>query len=236
MTDPRESDVCDAFAVIAQRHGWTVYPETGGWDLLLVNGDQIGVQAKVRANLAVIQQALPGPYAMTAVGPHFRAILTADGMELDPICRPLRLLRFSLLFMDRREPMEFGTNMLTDATAREPYRWQTVRPVALPCVVPMHSGGCPSPLVLSRWKIGALRVLARCQLRGWVTTADGQDCNHDMGYMIRTGMLVRIGMDGRRIKYQVGEHRKRPDRQHPQEFAQIVEQERAAVGKAKVTP
>lgn len=42
-----EAELCLAFSEVATAAGWTVYPETGGWDQLLVNaaGEQIGVQA-----------------------------------------------------------------------------------------------------------------------------------------------------------------------------------------------
>ena len=236
MTHQRESDLCDAFAALAAGHGWTVYPETGAWDLLLAasDGTQIGVQAKLKANLGVITQALPRFRQQT--GPHFRAILTACGCELETVCRPLKLLRFAMLGTISNRPIWMGEHYLTSAPDRESYRWMTTHPVILPCIVPCHSGGCPSPLVLSRWKIGALRVLARCELRGYVTTADGKEVDHDMGYMIRARMLVYHGREGRRITYTLGEHRKRPDLQHPQEYLQILAQEAAANGVDRQPP
>jgi len=41
-----EAAMCSAFTKWANAQGWVVYPETEGWDMLLVNrvdGSQIGV-------------------------------------------------------------------------------------------------------------------------------------------------------------------------------------------------
>ena len=65
---------------------WTVYPETGGFDLLLVQdatGDQLAVEAKLTFNLKVLEQVLPGRFDATwrhpAKGPDFRAVLVPSG-------------------------------------------------------------------------------------------------------------------------------------------------------------
>lgn len=74
-----EADLCEAFACDARRDGWIVYPEQGGWDMLLVrHGIQVGIQAKLKANTHVLLQALPdrSRCRLTAgPGPHYRAVL-----------------------------------------------------------------------------------------------------------------------------------------------------------------
>src|SRR6185312_7545021 len=57
-----EAAMCAAFSEWAQGQGWTPYAETAGFDILLVHGDgtQIGVQAKLRFNTAVLAQILSG--------------------------------------------------------------------------------------------------------------------------------------------------------------------------------
>ena len=52
----KESDLCAAF-LASLPEGWTAYPETAGFDILLgreVDGFQIGIQAKLRLNAKVI--------------------------------------------------------------------------------------------------------------------------------------------------------------------------------------
>lgn len=53
-----EAELCEDFTGGARALGWTVYPETAGFDLLLAGPDgvQIGVEAKLRPNLAVVAQ------------------------------------------------------------------------------------------------------------------------------------------------------------------------------------
>jgi hypothetical protein len=63
-----EAALCEAYVTAIstghykQGKGWTIYPETSGWDLLLVRGDgvQIGIEAKLALNPLVVSQALPG--------------------------------------------------------------------------------------------------------------------------------------------------------------------------------
>ena len=86
MADPvgykKEADLCLAF-IRCLPHGWTAYPETGGFDILLSrdeDGFQIGVEAKLRLNTKVITQAMEGwsvSYVCEA-GPDCRAVLVPE--------------------------------------------------------------------------------------------------------------------------------------------------------------
>jgi hypothetical protein len=64
---------------------WTVYAETAGFDLLLVQdvtGVQVGIEAKLTLNLKVLEQALPSRYDgfhRPSVGPDYRAVLDLRG-------------------------------------------------------------------------------------------------------------------------------------------------------------
>ena len=62
MTYGTEADLCREFTAAVREHGeWTAYPETCGWDLVLVHqtGVQIGIEAKKTLNAKVLVQALP---------------------------------------------------------------------------------------------------------------------------------------------------------------------------------
>jgi len=73
-----EAALCADFSVAAAAQGWTIYPETSGWDLLLVKGGtQIGVQAKLRPNLKVLAQAAQ-PLQWGRCGPDFLSVLVPD--------------------------------------------------------------------------------------------------------------------------------------------------------------
>lgn len=75
-----ESALCDCFIESAKKiGGWTVYPETAGFDILCVydsTGHQLGVEAKLRLNAKVADQILPDSFAWSDQrGPDFRAVI-----------------------------------------------------------------------------------------------------------------------------------------------------------------
>lgn len=78
---PTEAALCAAFIEDVNRvGGWTVYPETAGFDILCVydrTGHQLGVEAKLALNARVAEQILPGVagYSVGGAGPDFRAVL-----------------------------------------------------------------------------------------------------------------------------------------------------------------
>lgn len=87
-----EADLCALF-IRALPDGWTAYPETGGFDIVLVrnsDGFQIGVEAKLRLNAKVILQAAEyvGHRHVDQPGPDCRAVLIPSGVSLDlaPLC------------------------------------------------------------------------------------------------------------------------------------------------------
>lgn len=80
---PTEAALCDCFIEsIRELGGWTVYPETAGFDILCVydaTGHQLAVEAKLQLNAKVAQQILPGHYMgfgeEGVAGPDFRAVI-----------------------------------------------------------------------------------------------------------------------------------------------------------------
>jgi hypothetical protein len=71
-----ERALCQAYARQVPAE-WIVYPETCGWDMLLVHregGWQIGLEAKLTLNAKVLSQAIDGR-RFTRPAPDFRAVL-----------------------------------------------------------------------------------------------------------------------------------------------------------------
>lgn len=193
-----ETALCDAFAARARATGWAVYPETGGWDLLLVwtgeapvpspacekadaflsvsffskireiveeydgkleAGMQLGIQAKLRANVDVLHQAVNGAEAHWA-GPDFRGVLVPNTSEaFNAIASHLGL---HVYVEDDREKMVYTPDV----------KWRAKARVWVPPVVPSWSGGGKSPRTLSAWRVGALKICGLLRLRGWVTKAE----------------------------------------------------------------
>lgn len=80
---PTEAALCEAFVRDMRRMGgWTIYPETAGFDVLAVydaTGHQLAVEAKLKLNAKVAQQILPSDYMghsdQGIAGPDFRAVI-----------------------------------------------------------------------------------------------------------------------------------------------------------------
>jgi hypothetical protein len=80
---PTEAALCDCFIESLRAiGGWTIYPETAGFDILAVydtTGHQLGVEAKLALNAKVADQILPehymGFHGNSVAGPDFRAVI-----------------------------------------------------------------------------------------------------------------------------------------------------------------
>lgn len=180
-----EADLCAAFSAWATGEGWTVYPETGGFDLLLVDADhyQLGIEAKKQLNFKVCSQALPHHYDHT--GPDYRGILV--GTAPNPAAVALLAHCGLAVFFPQRAYGGRTVQLTFSADANSYYKHHLHdhnprRRVELPEIIPDVPAGVPAPSTLSPWKIGALRILALLELRGFVTRDD----------------FRRVGIDARR--------------------------------------
>ena len=231
-----EQALCEAFAAWARVRGYTVYPETAGWDMLLVDKDgiQTGIQAKMDLNLKVIAQALMESWYSEFNGPDHRAVLVPFSREgVEPI-----LVRCGLgLYVPRDtkytvDEMQHGLKWKFDhyfGTAPL-FDWNPVARCTLPDFVPDVPAGVPSPRTLSPWKVGALRVLALLEVQGFVTRNDVRDCKNDpRRWCASDGWLEALGA-GR-----WGKAAKTPalGEQHPDIYAQILAETRTKLGAAK---
>lgn len=164
-----ETELCAAFAAWAREQGWVPYAETAGWDLILVRGDgtQIGVQAKLRLNLKVLEQAVPDRWDADRVeGPDYRALLVPEAGYVG-LVSAFGLIQFR---PDSRDG--FTPGLGTSSAWYLAHYWNPERRVRLPEFVPDVAAGASAPLQLTDWKIRALRVCAVLELRGQVTRAD----------------------------------------------------------------
>ena len=230
-----EVELCEALIQEASVLGWQAYPETDGWDVLLVRDSlQIGVQAKMHANFDVIGQALP--YRMRswprpdppkkADGPHFRAVLIPRSTLTSVFHMVAASLRLLLFIAPRAEPHE----VLKAPEFQTEYRWDTGKPCWLPKTLPRVAAGASGPVSLTRWKQQALRLLARAQLHGFVTSADALELGISMQTFTERPphvlWMVKAGTAGRRTKWALaGSDRKRPDCQHPEEFKYYLKEQ-----------
>lgn len=153
---------------------WTPYAETAGWDILLVGADgtQIGVQAKLRFNIKVISQSIPGCWDhWHDQGPDYRAVLVPqnDRAHAD-ICAALGLTFFAP--SQYRYDGPAFTPGLDMEHAEGWHYWSPRKRCPLPEFVPDVVAGASGPVQLTKWKIAALRVVATLEVNGFVSRAD----------------------------------------------------------------
>ncbi len=200
----KESILCDAFAAAARGDGWTVYPEVGAWDLVLVqDGIQVGVQAKLRGNVTVLRQAMRGRSHRT--GPRFRAVLvpkaTRDFRELAAILGlgvyqeiNIRDVRRRVgYYVDKRRPIE---------TPSRP--WEHSEALWLPPVATDRPAGVPCPSGLTRWRVAAIKLCLVLEARGYVTRDDFRKWGIDKTRWVVYGWIKANGKIGRLTRYIAG--------------------------------
>lgn len=157
---------------------WTPYAETAGWDILLVGADgcQIGVEAKLRLNLKVLSQALPERWDhWRDVGPDFRAILVPEyDSGLERIVEGLGLVLFHGNYWNSTgRAYQFSPALHPTAQHYGGWHWWApAKLCSLPAYVPDVVAGASGPVQLTDWKVGALRICAILEIRGFVTRED----------------------------------------------------------------
>lgn len=204
---------------------WTPYAETAGWDILLVadEGTQIGVQAKLKANLKVLAQAVPSGWdAWHERGPDYRAILVPDGdSSFDGLCAALGLMVFRPSRHYRGTA--FGPGLAMEHWNGGWHYWSPRERCAVPEFVPDVVAGASGPVQLTKWKVAALRVIAALELQGFVTREDFRRHSIDpRRWTGPGGWLLPTDVPGRFVRGPGLDF----DRQHPEVYAQVLQQER----------
>lgn len=177
----KESDLCAAFiGAIAREHDWTAYPETAGFDILLVRKDgiQIGIEAKLTLNAHVVAQALPDWLTSAhcgAAGPHYRAVLVPEGKAGNYIATICRAIGITVIEQSARHPhsyRSYSPHLPCDRWVDEYWHeWCPLKPCDLPDYVPDCGAGNPAPIALTLWKIAAIKLAIILEERP-VTRAD----------------------------------------------------------------
>lgn len=157
--EPFESEaaLCEVLRAVTARDGWAFYPEQGGWDAVLVMPDetQIGIQAKLRANVDVLAQCL---VPLRRTGPDIHAVLV-------PTCsRAFRdvahELGVAVLVGDVLREPNHRADYLRQVVTRAPRRVHLPGRCWLPPFVPTGPAGVPAPRSVSPWRIAAARLCA----------------------------------------------------------------------------
>ncbi len=224
-----EAALCAAF-IAALPPIWVPYAETAGWDILLVrkaDGFQIGIQAKLRLNSAVIAQALEDGRWDADCGPDCRAVLVPHD-DAGPFDKIAAYVGFTIIRMSAGMPKyRIGESFRPELPDEKHQFWTgnhwfellPTRRHALPEYVPDVAAGASAPVQLTNWKLAALKIAATVELRGYVTRADFK--HHEIDY--RRWLLPAYGWlhqeDGRFV---AGPRLSEFKAQHPRVYAEII--------------
>lgn len=223
-----EADLCRRFlAGVAKVGGWTSYAETQGWDILLVrdeDGFQIGIEAKLKFNLHVINQALEsGQYSVMSPGPDCRAVMVPDseyGFE-----KIAAYVGFTVIRVRPESKFGYGGYIFDPALPKSKdsgfsdhwHEWCPAKRHELPEYVPDVAAGSSAPLQLTDWKISAIKIAITLERRGYVTRADFKHHGIDhRRWLSPTGWLRFI--DGRYVAGGMPDFKG----QHPKAYEQIA--------------
>jgi len=215
-----EAAMCAAFiSWLSSYPEFTPFAETAGWDILLVHADgtQIGVQAKLRFNMAVLKQTVERDHGWQDIGPDYRAVLVPEDYDNRDICDALGLTLI-LPWKHWNGTVEFKP----DFNDHSYQRWHFCNPEKrheLPAYVPDVPAGVPSPSTLSKWKIGALEICAFIELRGYVTRQDFRRAGIDHRRWVQEWLDAVPGNPGA-WRWRVGAHEFSAN--HPVVYPQIL--------------
>lgn len=217
-----EAALCAAF-IAAIGPDWIAYAETGSWDVLLVrkvDGFQIGIQAKLRFGVDVINQAIESGWSYTITGPSpdCRAVLVpeAEDKGFGKICDHLGLNVIKVGAVGTG--WTFRPRLPTRGDRYSEGDWHetaTVRRHSLPEYIPDVVAGAPSPLQLTDWKIKAIKLAVTLEMRKHLTRRDFAHHRVDHRRWVTQGWLKVV--DGRYVKDAFPDFK----RQHPRVYKQI---------------
>lgn len=228
-----EADLCAAF-IAALPEGWTAYPETCGFDILLArpaDGFQIGVEAKLTLNAKVIEQVTEGYWDVCRAGPDCRAVLIPYGAagSFAGVCDLLAITVVEMLTPElmrhRYRTCMFQPDLPgVSRSSYDPRRWHEWCPTKrceLPDYVPDVAAGSSAPVRLTDWKVRAIRIAVILQKRGFVTRADFKAIGIDHRRWITPGIDWLAPSDSKGV-YVAGRHLPDFAAQHPTNFEQIA--------------
>jgi hypothetical protein len=175
-----EKDMCDELTTRAKTNGWIVYPEQGGWDLLLVrNSIQVGIQAKLRANIKLLSQAL---VSEEFAGPHYRAVAVGNSNYLEKEDFAKIAIGLRLIFIDMNIHPDYWLRRVyyTDLWKKRIIPWRYYRhypkqTLWVPNFIPELDAGVPSPRNVSPWKIAAIKLEMVATKKGWASIIDARE-------------------------------------------------------------
>ena len=243
----KEADLCQIFIRdMNAQPGWTCYPESGGFDILVVHEDgrQIGVEAKLALNAKVADQIMPEPwqYRYGLKGPDHRLVIVSKITDASAgLAKLLGYMGVPVLVPDDRarstpegfrQVLEFCSYKLKDLLTgaghfgdQELFDWNPEERCEVPMIVADLPSGVPCPVRLTPWKEKALRAIALMRHQGYIQTKQLKELGLSPTAWTQGGS-ARAWLDKGTTLGQWVETDRLPgfDKQHPDAYAMAVMQ------------
>lgn len=211
-----EHDLCNYFAEQARLFGWEVYPETSGYDLLLVAkdvraynvkpGDQIGVEAKLLPNVQVLSQAMPKRWGHT--GPDFHAVLVPS-CDRSFLC-VAQACRVMVFAAGRKHYTHYERNSRMLHKVQDTYRQYYEEKCWHPGVSIAVPAGVKSPKSVTPWKVHSVKLCLLALRQGFLTSADFREEGVSQSLWRQKGWIEPTGKKGRTVLYKIVEEKRPP--------------------------
>jgi len=213
-----ESELCNILIKYAKENGWKVYPETSGWDILLVKDIQIGIQAKLKDNIEVLSQAIP--YSYEVCGPNIRAVLVPRASkDFKTVANALGLFVIEGLVRVRdslgrkywSKEIKTGLDKYTKKHLNYPKNLCWVPDVEIN--VP---AGVKSPRQITEWKVKAVKLCFRLAEQGYVTSKDFKNAKLSITIWKIKWLIDSGKKEGKLVKYIRKPNAQLPDDLYPE--------------------
>lgn len=230
----KETDLCAEFMKRIPPE-WTVYPETGGFDIVLLrkeDGFQIGIEAKLKLNGKVISQAAEhaGSWYSCKSGPDCRAVLVPYNVsgDLAGVCHLLGIQVIRVLHPD--EDQYWHKNRFhPELPEQDHYGWGSdewfeffpEKRLTLPDYVPDTIAGDKCPITLTHWKIAAIKLDILMRKTGYITRKDFKELKVSISRWIQGGLSAWLRPDKIKGQFIRGERFPNFSVQHPVNYKQI---------------
>lgn len=229
MTFTSEKELVDAYLTTIDRTAWTVYPETGDFDVLLsrkCDGFQVGIEAKLSLNMKVVLQAADlavQPRAVMQPGPDCRAVLVPwqkKRREQTEFAALVKALHLVVVRVSAGEGRPWASCTLPrEHSPAEP--WPEHFPaqrIALPDYIPDVAAGVAAPTKLTDWKIKAIKIYVLLMARGYLVRKDFARFGISPSTWTQRGWIIASQTRGQWV---LGSNIPNFEKQHPENFQQI---------------
>ncbi len=220
-----ESELCETLIKYAKSHGWKVYPETSGWDILLVKDIQIGIQAKLKDNIKVLSQTVdyvnpkfkakyPSPHIKAVLVPRasqdFKRVAFALGIF---IIEGVNVEYLDFKFQWTKQIKTNFNNYSRDAH----YFTEPAKLCWVPEIEPNMIAGTKSPKLITPWKIQAVKMCLLLNNKGFLTSEDFKKENMSMTIWQQNNWIINSKeKEGRLTKYVKNTNLDLPDTLYPE--------------------